>query len=125
MSKSSLQKQKTNDDWMYKEIKSINKEKLISIISERLPNISSNHIKSVVAFLADQLEQDLLKNKTIEIGNFCNINLYLAGGRRARNYYTGEIIITKPFNKIKVIINKKLREKLKEFVDVAKSLSDD
>jgi nucleoid DNA-binding protein len=99
-------------------VKSINKNKLVQLTKERLPQIKKDHIHSVINILFDQLENDLIKDKKLIIGNFFHFSLSTIAPKRARNYYTGEIIITKPFNKVKLVLDKKFAKKLIKYLDV-------
>jgi nucleoid DNA-binding protein len=110
-------KRKREEDF-YREFKSISKTKLIDLVSKRLPQIKKNHVYSVTQVFFEQFEKDLFKNKMIEIGNFIKFNLHRMKEKSGRNYYTGEIITTKPFNTIKISLNSKLNKKLLQYLDL-------
>ena len=115
---------KDEQDYFYNVSKHINKTILLDLVKQRLPQIKKTHISSIINILFDQLEEDLIKDKKIIIGNFIEFNLKTMPHKRARSYYTGEIIITKPFNKLKLILGKKFTRKLIKYLDVDTYLSD-
>jgi nucleoid DNA-binding protein len=106
------------DNYFFNVLKSLNKPRLIDLVKQRLPKIKRSHISSVVNILFERLEEDLVKEKQIIIGNFLEFNLKTMPPKKARNYYTGEIITTKPFNKVKAILNKRFAKKLIKYLDV-------
>lgn len=117
-------KRRDKEDHLFNVIKSVNKNKLVELTKKRIPQIRRDHISSVINILFDQLEEDLIKDKKINIGNFFDFSLKTMPPKRARNYYTNEIIITKPFNKIKLILSKKFTKKLMKYIDVDCYLND-
>ena len=68
--------------------------------------------------LFDFLLKKILNDKKIEISNFMTIKLNKIKERKARNYYTGDLIITKPYNKIFFILSKKLSKKIMKHADI-------
>jgi nucleoid DNA-binding protein len=113
-----MTKEKKRDNYFYETFKSINKTILIQLVKNKIPHIRRNHIDSIIQILIDQLEEDLFKFKTIKIGNFIEFNLHRMREKRGRSYYTGEIITTKPFNTVKVVMDNKFSKKLIKYFDV-------
>lgn len=113
-----MDKKKKRDNDFYKEFKSINKNKLIDLVKKKLPQIKRDSIHDITQLFLDTMQEDLLDSKNIEIGNFIKFSLHRMPEKLGRNYYTGEIITTKPFNVIKVSLNNRLSKKLMKHFDV-------
>lgn len=111
-----IKKKYVKGKYYYDNYKSINKEMLIFLVKKRT-KIEKDHVKAVINFFLNQLEEDLFKSKTISINNFIEFNLRRMPAKRGRNYYTGEIVPTKPFNTMKVSINSRLNKKLMKYFD--------
>lgn len=96
---------------------SVDKKKLVRFVKEKTQNIERKHVVSVINILFDYALDQLFKEKEISITNFINIILKKNKSHRARNYYTGEIILTKPYNKIYYSLNKKFTKKVMKHAD--------
>lgn len=97
---------------------SINKSKLSSLVANKSKNIEKVHVDSVVNILFDYLFQKLVQDKKIQISNFLTFKFKKIGSRRARHYYTGELIYTKPYNRIYYILSKKFARKIMKHADI-------
>ncbi len=109
-------KKKRHNDF-YNQYKSINKAKLVDLIKQKLPQVRKEHIYDITHIFLDQMQEDLLEDKSIEIGNFLKFSLHRMPEKKGRNYYTGEIVSTKPFNIVKISLNNKLSKKLMQHFD--------
>lgn len=101
----------------YNYYKSVNKEMLTVFTKKKLPNIKYNHVKAVIDLMISQLEDDLFLDKKIIISNFMEISLSRMPPKRGKNYYTGETIQTKGFNRMKFALNRKLNRFLMKHID--------
>jgi nucleoid DNA-binding protein len=110
MSENISKKRKYKADYLrsYHESRSINKRKLSLIVNSKIKNISENHIKSVINLLIDEFSKQLIEKKELEIKNFLNFKLFRMPAKRAMNYYTGQMGMSKPYNKMQTTLNKKL-----------------
>ncbi len=115
---------KKRDNDFYREFKSINKNKLIDLVKKKLPQVKRDCIHDITQLFLETMEEDLLESKSVEIGNFVKFSLHRMPEKRGRNYYTGEIITTKPFNLIKVSLNDRLGKKLMKHFDAEAHLED-
>lgn len=102
----------------YEKYKSINKKELINLTARKC-KIKKDHVKAVVVLFLQQMEDDLFKTKSVSINNFIEFNLRRMPAKRGRNYYTGEIVPTKPFNIMKISLDGKLNKKLMDYCDPA------
>lgn len=111
-------KYKTPTLRLYFELKSLNKRQLSTLVNRRLKNINYKHVNSIINIFFDTLNEEILENKKILIDNFIDINLHTMPEKRAMNYYTGEMGVSKPYNKIAISLNSKFLKLLMKHIDV-------
>lgn len=110
---------KKREEFFYKNCKSINKCKLVDLVNKKLPQVKRKHVNDIIHIFFEQIQNDLFKDKIIEIGNFIKFSLHRMPEKKGRSYYTGEIITTKAFNKLQVSLNSRLSKKLMKYFDTS------
>lgn len=103
---------------LYELYGSINKSKLSSLVAKNTKSIDKVHVDSVVNILFDYLFKRLIQDKDLQINNFLTIKLKKMPSKKSRNYYTGEVINTKPYNRIYYILSKKFAKKIMKHADI-------
>lgn len=114
---------------MYEELKSLDKRVLWELTKKKLDdkgyNIRSSSVTAIVNIFLDVMNKEIINNKIINIGNFIEFKLVEIPPRRARNYYTGEMGITKPYNRLYVSLSSKLNKILLKKLDMEKYLNEE
>ena len=105
---------------MYHDFKSLNKRQLRIITKQKIKDTSLDHVIAVVNLLVDELNKKIMEDKLIEIKNFITFKLFRMPEKKAYNYYTGEVGISKPYNKLSVILDKKMCALLSKNMDISK-----
>lgn len=104
---------------------SISKKLFWRYINSKLRGkIHSAHVLSIVNILLDELKNDLLNRKDVNIINFGKFKYIKLNPKKYFNVREQEIMWSKGSNIIRFIISKKIRSKLLKNVDIDKTYPD-
>jgi nucleoid DNA-binding protein len=105
--------------------KSVDRRFLAKYVSKKMNRlIHFSHIQSVISILLEEIMNDLLEGKEIEIGNFGTFLIKKMLPRRHYNYMTGQCEISVGRKLIRFKLNKKLRRILANNLDIEKTFKD-
>jgi len=100
----------------------INKEKIIKYIQKKMKGvIKSYKVISIINILFEEIQLDLKSGKKIQINNFGTLELITWKPKRFWNYVTKKFEICKSRKNLKFSLERKLRDKLFENLDIDKT----
>lgn len=103
---------------LYHNLKSVNKRQLTVLTKKKLKNIDKKHVHSVINIFFDILNEQMLEDRELAFKNFLQFKMVSMPAKRALNYYTGQMGMSKPYNKICVKIDKKFNKVMLKNLDL-------
>src|SRR5208337_4795382 len=101
------------------------KYQLCAAISQKLEHkIDERHIMNIIAILLEEIMKDILKKGKFFIGNFGRFILERMSPRKYFNFQTGRVEQSVGNNILRFKLTKKLKRKILDNIDIARTFKD-